>query len=105
MDHYSWERVPPEDVGPKIQRQVIHTPDLTMCRSSFQKGAVVPLHQHVNEQVTTVLSGRLQLEAMGRKIALGPGEIARMPSDVPHAAEALEDTVVIDVFTPRRSDW
>jgi quercetin dioxygenase-like cupin family protein len=105
VEQYSWDRVRQEEVSPMIRRQVIHTPSLTMTRIVFQKGAVVPLHHHVNEQLTTVVSGRLQLEVLGSKTALGPGGIARLPSDVPHAAEALEDTVVIDVFTPPMSQW
>ena len=105
MEHYSWDHVPQVEVSPMIRRQAIHTPSLTLARIVFQKGAIVPLHQHVNEQLTTVASGRLRLEVLGSKMALGPGEIARLPSNVPHAAEALEDTVVIDVFTPPMSQW
>jgi quercetin dioxygenase-like cupin family protein len=105
VEQYSWDCVPEVEVSSMIRRQAIHTPSLTLARIVFQKGAVVPLHQHVNEQLTTIVSGKLQLEVQGSKVALGPGEVARLPSDVPHAAEALEDTIVIDVFIPPMSQW
>jgi quercetin dioxygenase-like cupin family protein len=105
MEQYSWHHTPEEALSPLITRQVIHTPALTMLRGTFKQGAVLPLHHHVHEQLTTVLSGRLRLEVNGEVVVLGPGELARLPSDVPHAAEALEDTVILDVFTPARTDW
>jgi quercetin dioxygenase-like cupin family protein len=105
MERYDWEAVPKEAMGPLIVRQIIHTPDLTLVRGTFKRGAVVALHQHVHEQVTTVLSGRLRLEIDGEATVLTPGELARIPSNLPHVAEALDDTVVLDVFTPARTDW
>jgi quercetin dioxygenase-like cupin family protein len=105
MDQYNWERVSKEEMSPLISRQVIHTPALTLLRTTFTRGAVVALHQHVHEQVTTVLSGSLRLEVDGEAALLAPGGLARIPSGVPHMAEAMEDTVVLDVFTPARTDW
>ncbi|HWB32113.1 MAG TPA: cupin domain-containing protein [Acidobacteriaceae bacterium] len=105
MDRYNWDNVPREELTPLITRQVIHTPSLTMLRIHFRKGAVLPMHHHVHDQLTTVLSGRLRLESEGNTVELGPGELARMGSDVPHAVEALEDTIAVDVFTPARTDW
>ena len=105
MELYNWDRIPQQKMDSMITRQMIHTPFLTMVRIAFKQGAVVPRHQHVNEQMTWVVSGKLQLEVEESKTTLGPGDIARVLPDVPHAAEALEDTVAIDVFTPARSDW
>jgi quercetin dioxygenase-like cupin family protein len=105
MQRYNWDTVPREAMGPLIVRQVIHTPDLTLLRGTFKQGAIVALHQHVHEQVTNVLSGRMRLEIEGEAAILTAGECARIPSNLPHAAEALEDTVVLDVFTPARTDW
>jgi quercetin dioxygenase-like cupin family protein len=105
MERYTWDETPREDMSPLITRQVIHTPALTMLRGTFKQGAVIALHQHLHEQITTVLSGKLRLEISGEATVLGPGELVRIPSDVPHTAEALEDTVVLDVFTPARTDW
>ena len=56
MDRYNWDTVPREQMGPLVVRQLIHTPDLTLLRGTFQQGAVVATHQHEHEQVTTVQS-------------------------------------------------
>jgi quercetin dioxygenase-like cupin family protein len=105
MDCYNWNQVPEEEVTPFIMRQVIHTPHLTILRVQFKKGAFVPLHDHVHEQITTIVSGSLRLATEHEEILLGPGGISRIPSGIPHFAEALEDTVGIDIFSPARSDW
>jgi quercetin dioxygenase-like cupin family protein len=105
MDHYRWDEVPRVEVSPMVSRQVIHTPYATLARISFKRGACAPLHRHLHEQLTNILSGKLQLDVDGVKVTLEPGQVLRVPGDVPHSAEALEDTLVLDVFTPARSDW
>ncbi len=105
MEQYRWDDVPHEEVSPMISRQVIHTPYMTLARITFKRGGIAPLHHHENDQVTTILSGKLQLEIEGEKAVFSPADVVRVPGDVPHAAQALEETVVMDVFTPARSDW
>lgn len=105
MDCYNWNDVPKEEMTPSITRQVIHTPQITILRVKFKKGAFVPLHDHVHEQITTIVSGALRLATDSEEVVLGPGGILRIPSNVPHLAEALEDTVGIDIFSPARTDW
>lgn len=105
MAQHSWNDIAPLEVTPGITRQLIHTASLTLARICFQKGAGLALHHHVHEQVTTVISGRLRLEVNGELIELGPGSVGCIASDVPHSVEALEDTLVLDVFTPARTDW
>jgi quercetin dioxygenase-like cupin family protein len=105
VEQFSWDDVPHEEVSPMISRQAIHTPYITMARIDFKRGGSAPSHHHANDQVTTVVSGKLQLEIEGVKLTLIPGNVVRVPGNVPHAAEALEDTIVLDVFTPPRADW
>lgn len=105
VEQYNWEQVPREELGPLLTRQVVHTPSMTVLRVTFKQGAVVPLHQHVHEQVTMLLSGRLRVELNGEESVLLAGELARVPSNLPHLVEALEDSVGIDIFTPARTDW
>ena len=65
----------------------------------------MPLHSHVNEQVTNVLSGRLLVRVGGEEQEVVAGETVLLPANVPHEVVALEDSVVLDVFSPVREDW
>lgn len=105
MDTYNWDRVPVEQVMPGITRQVIHTPSMTILRLKFDRGALAPMHSHVHEQVSMPMKGKVRFVLDGQEIRLQAGDILRIPSNVPHSAEALEDTILIDVFTPARTDW
>jgi quercetin dioxygenase-like cupin family protein len=105
MERYSWDEVPREELNSLMARQVVHTPSMTILRATFRRGAISPVHQHVHEQVTMLLSGRVRVEVGGDETVLGPGELIRLPSNIPHLVEALEDSVGIDVFTPARTDW
>ena len=75
----------------------------------LKKGCVVPRHSHENEQVTHVLEGSLKLwtgeEGSEREWTIGPGEVSVIPSSLPHRAEALEDTLDVDILNPPRQDW
>jgi quercetin dioxygenase-like cupin family protein len=71
----------------------------------LKKGAHVPKHQHHNEQVTYILEGALKFAIDGKEIVVHAGETLCIPSNMPHKAEALEDTVDLDVFNPPRADW
>ena len=67
-------------------------------------GANVPEHRHPHEQIAHVLRGRLRLTLAGVAHDLAPGESLYIPSNTPHSAEALEETLVIDTFSPPRED-
>jgi quercetin dioxygenase-like cupin family protein len=100
-----WDEIPEEATSPFITRRVLHTPALTVIHLSFKSGAVVPLHNHVHEQVTTVLEGTIRFEAGGKSVVLQTGQSLHVPSDLPHSAEALEDSRSMEVFVPARTDW
>ena len=104
MELYSWQDISKEAVSPLVMRQVLHTPSMTILRTTFKQGAVIPLHHHIHEQVTMPTEGVLRLELEGREVILKAGEVLRISSNVPHLAEALEDSVSIDLFTPSRDD-
>jgi quercetin dioxygenase-like cupin family protein len=101
----NWNDIPSERVTPLQTRQVIHTPESTIVRLVSLKGAVVPMHQHVHEQVTMLESGCFRFEMRGEMKVLRPGDVLQIESEVPHQAEALEDSVTIEVFVPARKDW
>ena len=69
------------------------------------KGAIVPEHSHHNEQITYILEGKLRFTLGDEMVDVGAGEVLTIPAHVPHMAEALEDTLDVDVFHPPRQDW
>lgn len=105
MDRYNWVEIAEERLNTKLSRRVIHTPHMTIAKLRLAKGAVVPLHSHVNEQVTMLESGALRFEMGGEDFVIRAGETLRIPPDLPHRVEAIEDSVATDVFTPAREDW
>ncbi len=105
MTHYCWDEVPHEEMNPLLGRRVIHGERLTLARVYLKKGCYVPLHSHENEQISNVFEGRLRFEIGGREQIVGAGEAVHIPPGVPHLAEALDDCVCLDIFTPVREDW
>jgi len=105
MTQYDWNSLPAEQLNPLITRRAVHTQNMTIARLEIRKDAVVPEHQHVHEQVATVERGALQFSIGGKEIVLRGGQSLAIPSNVPHMVVALEDTVVVDVFSPARDDW
>lgn len=103
--HYDWSQVPAEEMNPHVTRRAIHTEHMTIARLFLKKGGVVPEHHHVNEQVAFVVSGALKFNVAGKEQIVKSGQCLVLPPDVPHGVEVLEDTDVIDTFTPRRADW
>jgi quercetin dioxygenase-like cupin family protein len=100
-----WSDVEIEALNPLIGRQMIVGSNIMVARVLLKKGALVPLHSHHNEQVTYVLEGALRFTIEGQEITVHAGEVLCIPSNVPHQALAVEDTVDLDVFNPPRQDW
>jgi quercetin dioxygenase-like cupin family protein len=103
--HYRWDDVEHEQLSPLISRRLITGGQLMIAHVYLKKGAVVPEHAHHNEQLTYILEGALRFTIDGETIDVGAGEVLTIPAHVPHRAEALEDTLDVDVFTPPREDW
>jgi unsaturated pyranuronate lyase len=105
MTIYRWDEVENERLSESISRQVIHGDAMTVARISVKKGGSVPEHSHHNEQISMVERGALQFVLAGLEKVVKPGEMVRIPPHVPHSVEALEDSVAVDLFSPRREDW
>ena len=106
--HHRWDDLPREELNPLIGRQLITGERLKITHVHIARGAVVPRHSHENEQLTYILRGRLRFwigEDESEVVEVGAGEVLTIPPHVPHKAEALEDTLDVDVFTPPRADW
>jgi quercetin dioxygenase-like cupin family protein len=102
---HDWNSIQEEQLNPLLKRKVIHARHSTVARLEMKRGAVVPEHSHHNEQITLVLSGKLLFRNSSGERIVSAGECLELPPHVPHGVEVLEDSVVLDFFTPRREDW
>jgi quercetin dioxygenase-like cupin family protein len=105
MKHYTWDTVPLEVMSEVISRKVISGQKAMVAQVFLKKDAVVPEHQHESEQITYILEGALKFELEGQEVIVRQGEVLHIPSNVPHRAVALEDTLDLDIFSPIRIDW
>src|SRR5271165_5755132 len=105
MEHYTWDSVPLEVMSEMISRKIV-TGDKAMVAQVFlKKDAVVPEHHHESEQITYILEGAMKFKLEGTEVIVRKGETLTIPSNVPHRAVALEDTIDLDIFSPIRTDW
>jgi quercetin dioxygenase-like cupin family protein len=105
LEKTSWKTMEIEQLNEKLSRQMISGENATISQLLLKKGAVVPRHSHINEQYSWIISGALRFVFDDREILVGAGEILLIPANVAHSAVALEDTVDVDIFAPRREDW
>lgn len=106
--HYAWSDIPRERLSGDISRRLVTGDNMMIAHVYLDKGAVVPVHSHHNEQITYVLKGALRFllgEDQLEEVIVGAGEVLTIPSNLPHSALALEDTLDVDVFNPPRQDW
>jgi quercetin dioxygenase-like cupin family protein len=105
---YRWDDMPKERVAEKFERRLVTGERVMLAHVYLKKGFVVPRHQHDNEQLTYILDGALRFwigEDESQELVVRAGEVLHLPSWVWHKAEALEDTLDVDVFSPPRQDW
>ena len=105
LKHIRWQDVETEHLNPLLDRQMVTGQNLMMARVLLKKGSMVPEHSHENEQLTYILEGALKFWIDGKQLVVAAGEVLCIPPNMPHKAEALEDTVDLDVFYPPRQDW
>jgi len=105
---YRWDSMKKERVSDMLERRLITGDRMMLAHVYLKKGCIVPKHSHENEQLTYILEGALKFR-MGddgvEEITVHAGEVLLIPSNVPHQAEALEETLDVDVFSPPRQDW
>lgn len=105
MEFFTWDEMEKEVLSPTIARKIISGERAMVSQVFLAKGAVVPQHHHESEQITYILEGALEFQIEGRTVVVGKGQVLLIPSHVPHAAVALEDTLDLDIFSPIRHDW
>ena len=104
----NWASVPVETVNPCMSRQIVSGEKLMAARIKFKDGFLVPLHFHVHEQLTQVVSGKMRFwfgENKEQTMDLGPGDVIVIPSNLPHEALMIGDVEEIDTWSPPRQDW
>ena len=105
---FRWDDMPKEKVTESLSRRLITGDRMMLAHVYLKKGCVVPKHHHENEQITYILEGALKffIGEDGKEImTVKAGEVLHIPSNIPHEAHALEDTLDVDVFSPPRQDW
>jgi quercetin dioxygenase-like cupin family protein len=105
LKYIPWNTVEMEELNPLLRRQFVVGRDIMVARVLMKKGCIVPEHSHVNEQLTYILEGALKFWIDGKEIVVHAGEVLTIPPNMPHKAEALAETVDLDVFNPPRADW
>ena len=105
---YCWEELAEERLNDLLSRRLITGDRVMLAHVYLKKGCIVPRHAHENEQFTYILEGALRFlvgENGEQEVVVRAGEVLHLPSNVPHEAHALEDTLDVDVFSPPRQDW
>ncbi len=105
---HCWDAMPREEVSGTLSRRLIIGKRMMLAHVYLKRGCVVPRHQHDNEQLTYILEGALHFwigEDESEEVVVRAGEVLHIPSMVFHKAEALEDTLDVDIFSPPRQDW
>lgn len=103
---YRWSDLKVDAPMALLERRRVVGERMMLSNVLLKKGCDVPLHQHENEQFAVVMSGKVRfgLGAPGtpqrREVVLGAGEVLHLPANVPHSALALEETVILDMFSP-----
>ena len=106
---HPWDDLPEEKVTDAIARRFVSGKHMTLAHLRLDAGARVPMHEHDNEQLSWVLQGALRFrvgaEEETEEIVVRSGEVLHLPGGGPHSAEALDDTLAVDIFSPPRHDW
>ena len=102
---HRWADINAEPLNPLVTRQYVVGTNVMLARIVLKKGAHVPMHHHIHEQISHVVEGALNFVVDGREVAVRAGDILSIPPDVPHEVVALEDSVALDIFNPPRQDW
>lgn len=103
---FTLKDLPSKPVNELLTRGMISGENGTIGYFTYKKGAIVPTHQHKNEQYSLITQGSVKVLLDIKEIILKAGEGIIIPPNVPHSFIALEDnTIDIDFFSPSRMDW
>jgi len=98
--------VPELVTGPGVKRKILATGGGMMTvQFTFDRGSIGALHSHPHEQIGFVVKGKFEFTLEGKASILDVGDSYYVPSGAVHGAKALEDGILLDVFTPQREDF
>lgn len=108
LEKINWDVVPREQVNPSMVRRIVTGEKMMIARMNFKDGFVVPLHHHVHEQITQVITGTIRFWFGANKeqvMDLHAGDVVVIPSNLPHEALMIGEVEEIDSWSPPREDW
>ena len=108
VEKINWNEIQIEEVNPSMLRQIVSGEKLMIAKMKFKDGFLVPLHHHIHEQVTQVISGQMRFwfgENKEQVMDLFPGDVVVIPSNLPHEALMIGDVEETDTWSPPRQDW
>jgi unsaturated pyranuronate lyase len=105
MTHFDWNEIPQEQMNPRFSRKYVNGEKIMVAQLFLLKGCIVPEHSHDSEQLSMLVTGRLKFWLEGEERILTTNQMVLIPSNKVHSVEALEDTLVYDIFSPIRTDW
>ncbi|MGB5379005.1 cupin domain-containing protein [Muriicola sp.] len=103
--HIHLSEIEPKEIMPGYHGKMIHGETMTLAFWEVEKGATVPEHQHVNEQIMHVLEGRFEFSVAGKSRVYLAGDLVVIPSDTPHSGRALTACKLMDAFSPVREAY
>ncbi len=102
--HHRWSEIAPERIG-LVSRRAINGDRMTVAQFEMTRAAKAKTHGHEAEEMLCVVKGALKVTINADEFTVRQGEVMQIPGGIPHAVEALEDSLVIDAFSPLREDW
>jgi quercetin dioxygenase-like cupin family protein len=99
------DQITPREIVPGYRARFIHTKGMTLAYWDVDADAALPEHSHPHEQIANVLEGEFELTVGGETRVLVPGQVAVIPSDVPHSGRAITYCRLLDAFQPAREDY
>lgn len=108
LQSINWDTIELETVNPSMKRRIVTGDHMTVARIYLKDGFLVPMHSHIHEQITQIISGRMRFafgEDRAEVAEYGPGDVVVIPPNLPHEALSIGDVEEMDMWSPRRDDW
>ena len=94
-----------KEIMPGYHGKMIHGENMTLAFWEVEKGAAVPEHSHINEQIMHVLEGEFEFKVAGVTKIYRHGELVIIPPNIPHSGKALTPCKLMDIFSPVREAY